>query len=768
MKSTLLIYPRSSRTAIPSVFFATVLALSAGTQPMTFLDVLKFRTAGAANLSKDGRMFAYTVSTLDWKSGRRFTDIWVTPTDGSPTRQLTFTPDKNESSPQFSPDARWLAFLSDRDLPARNGGATAEAEGAGFGGPGQLFLISPYGGEAKKISQSPTATVGSFAFSPDGARIAYTEGRGEDRQLHVYDLAAAKSMPLPKHPTGVLTFAWSTDGKRIFFTSPDRVDENEAKRMAAHFDVRIVNPVLVPRHLWEISAAAGSKEQARRLSSGDDFTVGNFLVSKNGEWISFTGTSLDRYADPLDRRDSEPYLLQLSTGKLERLTKNRAPESTPIVSPDGQWVAISAPEEFTYFRRNRIYVRPVTGGEWRVINASWAGDVGPQIAWSADSTRVYFSDGVGVSEELLSADVVGGATVTLLTRNNGAAQIQYHQDTNQFVIAYENPQQPRDYFIAKPGDLARRARWMRLSDANPETEKFALGAYETVQWKSSDGKTVEGILVKPVGYDPKKRYPLIVQLHGGPASAYMNNFSANYGTYTHVFAAGGYAVFQPNYRGSSNYGEKFRMEISGDYFRQGFDDIMTGVDSLIARGVADPNQLGMMGWSAGGHWSNWTLTHTDRFKAISSGAGAANWISMYAETDVHPNREFYFQGTPYDNWDHYIAMSPLRYIKNAKTPTLIHVGHDDQRVPRPQSEELHMALKKLGVPTEFIVYPRMGHGLSEPRYQMVKMVSEYNWFEKWIRGKNTWLNWKELLDTLPLDTLPKDESAKPETTSNSQ
>jgi len=341
--------------------------------------------------------------------------------------------------------------------------------------------------------------------------------------------------------------------------------------------------------------------------------------------------------------------------------------------------------------------------------------------------------------------------VTQLTRNQGAATIQYHHDTSQFVIAYENPQRPRDYYLAKPADLNRRDAWMRLSDGNPEIEKFALGAYETVKWKSSDGEMVEGVLVKPVGFDPKKRYPLIVQLHGGPASAYMLNFSSTYGTYTHVFAAGGYAVFQPNYRGSSNYGEKFRNQISGDYFRQGFDDIMTGVDSLIARGVADPDQLGMMGWSAGGHWSNWTLTHTNRFKAISSGAGAVNWISMYAETDVHPNREFYFQGTPYENWDHYIAMSPLKYIKNAKTPTLIHVGHDDPRVPRPQSEELHMALKKLGVPTEFIVYPKMGHGLSEPRYQMIKMVAEYKWFEKWIRGKPGWLNWKELLDTIPRD-----------------
>ena len=267
---------------------------------------------------------------------------------------------------------------------------------------------------------------------------------------------------------------------------------------------------------------------------------------------------------------------------------------------------------------------------------------------------------------------------------------------------------------------------------------------------------VEGLLIKPVGYEPGRRYPLIVQLHGGPAAAYMNSFSGSYGTYVHVFAANGYAVFQPNYRGSSNYGERFKMQIAGDYFRQGYEDIMTGVDELIARGIADPEKLGMMGWSAGGHFSNWTLVQPDRFKAISTGAGAVNWISMYAQTDVQVPREFYFKGRPYENWDHYVAVSPIRYITRAKTPTLIHVGEADPRVPRPQSEELHMALKKLGVPTEFIIYPGMPHALTHPRYQLVKMVAEFQWFEKWIKGKEPWLDWKVLLDTL------REEASKPE------
>jgi dipeptidyl aminopeptidase/acylaminoacyl peptidase len=169
-----------------------------------------------------------------------------------------------------------------------------------------------------------------------------------------------------------------------------------------------------------------------------------------------------------------------------------------------------------------------------------------------------------------------------------------------------------------------------------------------------------------------------------------------------------------------------------------------------------------MGWSAGGHWSNWILTHTDRFKAISSGAGAMNWVSMYAQTDTYRNREYYFGGLPYDNFEHLWDISPLKYIKNAKTPTLIHVVDGDPRVPRPQSEELHMALKKLGVPTEFFVYPGNTHGIPDPRNQLVKAVVEFNWMEKWIRGKDGWFEWRTLLDTL------KDVDEKTEKKSTSQ
>ena len=189
--------------------------------------------------------------------------------------------------------------------------------------------------------------------------------------------------------------------------------------------------------------------------------------------------------------------------------------------------------------------------------------------------------------------------------------------------------------------------------------------------------------------------------------------------------------------------------IVGNYFPPGFDDIMTGVDHLIAEGIADPDRMGALGWSAGGHWSNWILTHTDRFKAISSGAGTSNWISMYAQSDVQRNRQFYLgNDLPYDDFDAYWEQSPIRYIRNAKTPTMIHVVEGDPRVPSPQSVELHMALKKIGVPTELFMYPGDSHGIPDPRNQLVKSVSEMAWMDYYVRGMGEKFAWRDVLKTL--------------------
>jgi len=272
---------------------------------------------------------------------------------------------------------------------------------------------------------------------------------------------------------------------------------------------------------------------------------------------------------------------------------------------------------------------------------------------------------------------------------------------------------------------------------------FALPRQERVEWKGADGATVEGLLFFPIDYQPGQRYPLVVQMHGGPAES--DKFGAGAGllqNYFPVLAAKGYAVLRPNYRGSAGYGNPFYRDVVGGYFRNQQLDVMAGVDLLIRQGIADPARLVAMGWSAGGHLTNKLITMTDRFKAASSGAGVADWISMYAQTDTRASRTLWFGGTPWQRdapiaayWTH----SPLKDVADVKTPTLFFVGENDARVPMAQSEEMYRALVSNRVPTHLYVAPREPHQWSGLHHLLFKANAELEWFERYARGRPyTW------------------------------
>jgi dipeptidyl aminopeptidase/acylaminoacyl peptidase len=706
---------------------------------MTFMDVMDMRGVSAGQLSPDGARVAYTVSIPHWKSGKNYTDLFVADAVTGVARQMTFTREKNETVPQWARDGKRMAFLSDRE------------------GAQQIYLMSVEGGEARKLTDAKDG-VHAFAFSHDGKWVVFSAGKAEDRQLSLIDLNSEDLAvtALPKHATPVRDFACAEDGSRIFFTSADRLDKDEAKRKEKKFDVRIADPEQPPVHLWSIDL---KEKVEKRWTMGDTFTVLGFHMSKDGKWISYRAMPAARRLGDIDQDEASLHLLDLSNGKARQVLEKFAGFSA--FSPDGQWLVYAAPERFERLRDEKLWVVSTAGGAAKNLLAGK--DMGVSNAsWNEGSRILYFTEGVGPNQHLFSLSVLDGA-LTQLTHQTGVIAGSYNAEAKAFLLTFSSPKKAQDLYVANEKTAASPGAWVKVSNANPQVAKFSLGETESIRWKAKDGIEVEGLLIKPVGYEKGKRYPLIVQLHGGPASAEMNGFQGRYITYPHIYAAAGYAVLQPNYRGSTNYGEAFMRQIGGNFMRLSYGDIMSGVDHLIQEGIADPDKLGMMGWSAGGHLSSWTLTQTDRFKAISTGAGAVNWISMYAESDVQGVREFYLGGKPYDAWDNFMNESALKFIKNAKTPTLIHVGEADQRVPKPQSDELYMALKKLGVPVEYIVYPGMPHGLSEPRYQMVKMVSEFNWFEKWIKGQKGWFDWKALLDTLPVET-----DAKAEPTSGSE
>jgi len=740
-----------------------------GKRPMTFLDQQNMRQVGSPTPSPDKKWLLYTISVPDWKEAKRQTDIYVVSMDqGVPsTRQLTYTKDKSEAQPRWAPDGSFFVFSSNRDAPANASGA--EPQGGPFGGPVggpgfQLYMMHPDGGEARKITDAKEG-VSTFAFSKDGKWLIYRSGKAGEEQLYrmpVAGIDSAKAEQITRHPTGVGVWRFAPTGNRIYFITADTIDLDEKLRREKKFTVNIRNPETPLSSLWDFDIDG---KKTTRLTKDTSITVTDFEISDDGKWVAFRGIAANRYKRGITEQsiNGDDFLLDVSSGQVERLTNNtEVPESTPSFSPDSKWIAFSAPDDLTKYsmKNNRVYVRAVAdkGGQWRKLGSEFDGDVTVGF-WSEDGKTIYFNEGVRATNQVLALDVASGK-VTQLTNEKASVSATMDDDTRAILVNYADPNTPTTIFtVASMDRIGSKASWKQLTDANPQIRHIALGQEEEISWKSSDGKMVGGVLLKPVGYRDGQRYPLIVAIHGGPAGADILSFNGGYGA--QAYAGAGYVVLMPNYRGSTNYGEKHKTDIVGDYFRLGYDDIMTGVNHLIAQGIVDSTKMGVLGWSAGGHWSNWILTHTNRFKAISSGAGTTNWISMYAESDVQRNRQFYLGNKlPYDNFDAYWNQSPIKYIKNAKTPTMIHVVHDDPRVPRPQSEELYMALRQLGVPTEFYVYPGASHGIPDPRNQLVKSMAEMAWMDYWVRGSGKKFAWRDVLKTLDDSTGVKSPDTK--------
>jgi dipeptidyl aminopeptidase/acylaminoacyl peptidase len=514
--------------------------------------------------------------------------------------------------------------------------------------------------------------------------------------------------------------------------------------------VNIRNAETPASSLWALDL---EPVKSARISKEGAYSVNDFAVSADGKWIGFRGGSTKRYERNITQEGlySDLYLMEVASGQIERLTENaEVGESAPTFSPDSRWVAFSAPDNLQRYNmtNQRVYLRAVAdrGKTFKKLDGGFDGDLSIGF-WSKDGKTIYFNEGIKATQQLFSIDCDQNE-FRQLTREPASIAVNQDEKTGKILINYSDATTPSTIFtVPSIEQIANKAAWVRLTDTNPQVKGFALGAQEEITWTSTDGTKVGGVLVKPVGYQAGRRYPLIVAIHGGPASADVLSFNGGYGS--QVYAGAGYMVLRPNYRGSTNYGFKHKTDIVGNYFQKGYEDIITGVDYLIAQGMVDGNQMGALGWSAGGHWSNWILTHTDRFKAISSGAGTSNWISMYAQSDVQRNRQFYLgDKLPYDDHDAYWNQSPLKYIRNAKTPTMIHVVEGDPRVPSPQSIELHMALKQVGVPTELFMYPGNTHGIPDTRNQLVKAVSEMAWMDYYVRGKGEKFSWRQVLETV--------------------
>ncbi len=572
---------------------------------------------------------------------------------------------------------------------------------------------------------------GSPEWSPDGQTIAFISSRGTGEaakpQIYLIPAFGGEAEKLTDSKTGVSSFAWSNDGKRIAYVAQRALTEAEEKKQKDKDDAQVVDANFRYSHLWVIDVEGKDHKAAEIVRN--DWVVSNPQFSPDGRQISFTVNPTPK-AD--DGQLSDVYIANADgTGTPRKLYENDGPDSNATWSPDGKWIAFTS-------RGNKngtigfpgLFVISAEGGAPRAVTPNYDRTVMNPV-WSPDGRTIYFSSPHRTTAQIFSIPVAGGEAKMLSSGEAVLGSVSFNRDCSKAAFTRSDLSSPADVHVSSLASFAPA----KLSDHNPQLKDIALGRGEVVRWKSKDGMEIEGVLIYPVNYEAGKKYPTLANIHGGPSGVWTQAFPGTYGNYAHVWAGRGWAVFLPNVRGSSAYGEKFLLANYRDWGGGDFQDIQTGLDELVRRGIADPDRLGQSGWSYGGYMTAWTLTQTNRFKAVMVGAGLTNMFSMYSTNDLQRTLESYFGAQPWDDLEAYwVKTSAMAHIKKAKTPTLILHGGQDQRVPIGQAQELYMGLKKNGVPVQLVFFPREGHGLMEPRHQLDKMKREYAHFAKYVLG----------------------------------
>ena len=618
---------------------------------------------------------------------------------------------KNVSDAQVSPDGKWIAYVV-TSVDMKENAYDAD-----------VWLVSTAGGEPIRLTTSKKND-NQPRWSPDGKRIAFISAREEKPQIFLISPFGGEAEKLTDSKSGVQSFQWSPDGNRIAYVAQREPTPEEEKRQKDKDDAQVAEKDFKFNRIWIIDLAT---KKASELVKGE-FTASDPQWSPDGRSIAFVSNPTPK-ADDGSRTDI--WIADISSAKLRKLTNNDGPDSGPRWSPDGKWIAyLSRDLKNGEIGHQRLTTIAEEGGTSREILNSFEYQPGAP-KWSADGRTIYFNSTVGTTSQMFSVPSSGGQPKRLSSISGVMSQASFSRDGSVIAFTKSDTQHPEDVYVAKALPIADP---VKLTDHNPKVRELSLGSSEVIRWKSKDGMEIEGLVIYPVGYQQGKRYPTVAFIHGGPAGAWTQSFPSSWNNFGHVWAGKGWVSFYPNVRGSSAYGEKFLLANVRDWGGGDYQDIQTGLDYLVAKGIADPDKLAQSGWSYGGYMTAWTLTQTNRFKAVMVGAGLTDMFSMYSTNDLQRLLEAYFGGQPWNDVESYRRASAMTFIKQAKTPTLIQHGGSDTRVPPSQAQELYMGLRKNGVPVEMVLYPREPHGLGEPRHRLDKMRREYAWFSKYVLG----------------------------------
>jgi acylaminoacyl-peptidase len=669
-----------------------VLALALWNQPaaaqgnaadrIQLADIFQLEMAADPRISPDGSKIVYVRSFMDIMTDRRRSNLWIVNYDGTDHRPLT-TGNANYSSPRWSPDGSRLLYVSSAD------------------GSSQIYVRFMDDGQTAKLTNLQNSP-GSITWSPDGNWLAFEM---------MVPQSTKPLVQLPPKPPGA---EWAQPARYI-----DRTI------------YRIDGAGYLPSgytHLFVLPAEGGTP---RQITSSDRNYGGPLNWSADGRSIIFSANLKEDWEH--NTRDSEIYEVSVADGSLTALTERKGPDDGPALSPDGSMIAYTGYDDrYQGYQVASLYVMNRDGSGRKVLAADLDRD--PQgLRWKSDGSGVYFQYDDRGNTKIALAGLDGN--VRTFVANVGGLSLgrpysggQFSVSNNgRFAYTESRPDHPADLAVARDGSTeGTRLTWLN-EDLFGHKQ---LGAVEEIWFESShDGRQIQGWIATPPDFDPSKKYPLILEIHGGPFANYGDRFTAE----IQLYAAAGYVVLYTNPRGSTSYGQEFGNLIHHAYPGNDFHDLMSGVDAVIARGYIDEESLFITGGSGGGVLSSWTVGHTDRFAAAVVQKPVINWYSFVLTSDFYTNfAQYWFPGNPWDNLDHYMERSPISYVGNVTTPTMLLTGEADHRTPISESEQFYQALKLQKVPAALVRIPDAPHGIANrPSNLMTKVAYIIAWFDKY-------------------------------------
>jgi len=651
-----------------------------GKRLITLDDLAKIKTVGDPQRSPDGKWVAYVVGSVDVEKDKRDSDLWMVSWDGAQTIRLTSGPD-SESAPRWSPDGRYLAFLASR--------GTEDEKKKGS----QIWLLDRLGGEAQKLTEI------------DG---------------------------------GVSDYSWSPDSKRFVFTKDDKDPADEPEKMEG-WKRKTAPPIVIDRYHYKQDREGYLKrfythvyvfdiasKKAEQITTGQ-FNDSSPVWSPDGTKIAFVSTRVG--PDPDRHLNSDIYVVDAKAGAEPKAltTFTGGDGGRPAWSPDGQWVAYLQGDDTKYnaYELNKLAIVPAAGGAPKVLTAALDRPVSGPIWWSADGKALTFTVGDDRVEYVGRTTVAGGAVEKLTTGRQTVGNVSLGADGG-ITLLVGSTTRTTEVHALEGGKLRK------LTKVNDDLlAQLMLASTEDFTSTSKDGTVVNSLIAKPATYTPGKKYPLLLIIHGGPNGQDDHSFDFE----REFYAANGYVVLNVNYRGSSARGEAFQKAIFADWGNKEVMDLLGAVDKAVADGVADPDRLGIGGWSYGGILTDYTIATDTRFKAAVSGAGSALQSSLYG-VDQYIVQWDVEVGLPWKAQDLYIKLSyPFWHADRIKTPTLFMGGEKDFNVPIAGGEQMYQALKSLGIDTGLVIYPGQFHGLTVPSYQRDRLERYLAWFDKYLRPK---------------------------------